>query len=70
MKAPQRNLSKRESADTQVPGGSMDSPFSNFAFAQQKGSQKFESIIGASLGAILPAWTAAKQDVIQALACK
>jgi peroxiredoxin len=35
MKALQQNLAKLESADTQVLGVSMDSPFSNFAFAQQ-----------------------------------
>jgi glutaredoxin-dependent peroxiredoxin len=37
MKALQENLSKLESADTQVLGVSMDSPFSNFAFAQKNG---------------------------------
>ena len=37
MKAFQQNLSKLEAADTQVLGVSMDSPFSNFAFAQQNG---------------------------------
>ena len=37
MKAFQSNLSKLEGADTQVLGVSMDSPFSNFAFAQQTG---------------------------------
>ena len=37
MKAFQRNLSKLEGTDTQVLGVSMDSPFSNFAFAQQNG---------------------------------
>ena len=37
MKALQENLSKLASADTQVLGVSMDSPFSNFAFAQQNG---------------------------------
>ena len=37
MKAFQSNLSKLEGADTQVLGVSMDSPFSNFAFAQQNG---------------------------------
>jgi peroxiredoxin len=37
MKAFQQNLSKLEGADTQVLGVSMDSPFSNFAFAQQNG---------------------------------
>ena len=37
MKAFQANLSKLEGADTQVLGVSMDSPFSNFAFAQQNG---------------------------------
>lgn len=31
----QQNLSKLESADTQVLGISMDSPFANHAFAQQ-----------------------------------
>jgi peroxiredoxin len=35
MKALQQNLAKLEGADTQVLGVSMDSPFSNFAFAQQ-----------------------------------
>ena len=38
MKALQQNLTKLEGADTQVLGVSMDSPFSNFAFAQQNGS--------------------------------
>ena len=37
MKAFQKNLSELEGADTQVLGVSMDSPFSNFAFAQQNG---------------------------------
>ena len=35
MKAFQKNLSKLEAADTQVLGVSMDSPFSNFHFAQE-----------------------------------
>jgi peroxiredoxin len=33
----QQNLSKLEAADTQVLGISMDSPFANYAFAQQNG---------------------------------
>lgn len=33
----QQNLQKLESADTQVLGISMDSPFANYAFAQQNG---------------------------------
>jgi peroxiredoxin len=37
MKAFQQNIGKLEAADTQVLGVSMDSPFSNFAFAQQNG---------------------------------
>jgi peroxiredoxin len=37
MKAFQQNLSKLEGSDTQVLGVSMDSPFSNYAFAQQNG---------------------------------
>jgi peroxiredoxin len=37
MKAFQQNLAKLEGTDTQVLGVSMDSPFSNFAFAQQNG---------------------------------
>ena len=37
MKAFQANFKKLEGADTQVLGVSMDSPFSNFAFAQQTG---------------------------------
>jgi peroxiredoxin len=37
MKAFQENLGKLEAADTQVLGVSMDSPFSNFHFAQQNG---------------------------------
>ena len=37
MKAFQENTSKLEAADTQVLGVSMDSPFSNFNFAQQNG---------------------------------
>src|ERR1700761_4219604 len=37
MKAFQENLSKLEAADTQVLGVSMDSPFSNKAWAQQIG---------------------------------
>jgi peroxiredoxin len=37
MKALQQNISRLEGADTQVLGVSMDSPFSNFAFAQQNG---------------------------------
>jgi peroxiredoxin len=37
MKALQQNLAKLEGADTQVLGVSMDSPFANFAFAQQNG---------------------------------
>ena len=35
MKAFQANIAKLEAADTQVLGVSMDSPFSNFYFAQQ-----------------------------------
>jgi len=34
MKAFQQNVAKLEAADTQVLGVSMDSPFSNFNFAQ------------------------------------
>ncbi len=37
MKAFQQNLAKLEGADTQVLGVSMDSPFSNYHFAQQNG---------------------------------
>lgn len=37
MKAFQQNISKLEAADTQVLGVSMDSPFSNFNFAQMNG---------------------------------
>jgi peroxiredoxin len=37
MKAFQENLKKLEAADTQVLGVSMDSPFSNFYFAQTNG---------------------------------
>ena len=37
MKAFQQNLAKLEGTDTQVLGVSMDSPFSNFAFARQNG---------------------------------
>src|SRR5436305_7111095 len=37
MKAFQANLSKLEGADTQVLGVSVDSPFSNHAFAMQNG---------------------------------
>ncbi|MEO8036776.1 MAG: redoxin domain-containing protein [Acidobacteriota bacterium] len=37
MKAFQANLAKLEGADTQVLGVSVDSPFSNHAFAQQNG---------------------------------
>lgn len=37
MKNFQQNLAKLEATDTQVLGVSMDSPFSNFAFAQQTG---------------------------------
>ena len=37
MKNFQANLKKLEATDTQVLGVSMDSPFSNFAFAQQNG---------------------------------
>jgi glutaredoxin-dependent peroxiredoxin len=37
MKAFQQSLTKLEGTDTQVLGVSMDSPFSNFAFAQQNG---------------------------------
>jgi glutaredoxin-dependent peroxiredoxin len=37
MRAFQENLAKLEGADTQVLGVSMDSPFSNYAFAQQNG---------------------------------
>lgn len=33
----QQNIQKLESADTQVLGVSMDSPFANFAFGQQNG---------------------------------
>jgi len=37
MKAFQQNLSKLESADTQVLGVSMDSPFSNYNFGKSIG---------------------------------
>ena len=37
MKAFQQNISKLEAGDTQVLGVSMDSPFSNFNFAQLSG---------------------------------
>lgn len=37
MKAFQANLAKMEAADTQVLGVSVDSPFSNHAFAMQNG---------------------------------
>lgn len=37
MKAFQQNIAKLEAADTQVLGVSMDSPFSNFNFAQMNG---------------------------------
>ena len=37
MKAFQQNIAKLEAADTQVLGVSMDSPFSNFNFAQING---------------------------------
>jgi peroxiredoxin len=37
MRAFQQNLQKLEAADTQVLGVSMDSPFANYAFAQQNG---------------------------------
>jgi len=37
MKAFQANLQRLEAADTQVLGVSIDSPFSNFNFAQQNG---------------------------------
>ncbi|MBV9085957.1 MAG: redoxin domain-containing protein [Acidobacteriaceae bacterium] len=37
MKAFQQNVTKLEGADTQVLGVSMDSPFSNYQFAQQNG---------------------------------
>jgi len=33
----QQNLQKLEASDTQVLGVSMDSPFANYAFAQQNG---------------------------------
>src|SRR6185312_7946921 len=37
MKALQQNIARLEGSDTQVLRVSMDSPFSNFAFAQQNG---------------------------------
>lgn len=37
MKAFQQNIARLEAADTQVLGVSMDSPFSNFNFAQVNG---------------------------------
>ncbi|HSP16459.1 MAG TPA: redoxin domain-containing protein [Thermoanaerobaculia bacterium] len=37
MKAFQANVARLEAADTQVLGVSIDSPFSNHAFAQQNG---------------------------------
>lgn len=37
MQAFQQNIQKLESADTQVLGVSVDSPFANYAFAQQNG---------------------------------
>lgn len=37
MRAFQQNIQKLEAADTQVLGVSIDSPFANYAFAQQNG---------------------------------
>src|SRR5919206_2824640 len=37
MKAFQANLAKLEGSDTQVLGVSVDSPFANYAFAQESG---------------------------------
>jgi peroxiredoxin len=37
MRSFQQNTQKLEAADTQVLGVSMDSPFANYAFAQQNG---------------------------------
>jgi peroxiredoxin len=37
MKAFQQNVAKLEATDTQVLGVSMDSPFSNYKFAQENG---------------------------------
>jgi len=37
MRAFQQNLQKLEASDTQVLGVSMDSPYSNYQFAQQNG---------------------------------
>ncbi|MGH9502319.1 MAG: redoxin domain-containing protein [Terriglobales bacterium] len=37
MRALQQNIGRLDGSDTQVLGVSMDSPFSNFAFAQQNG---------------------------------
>ena len=65
MKAFQQDLAKLESADTQVLGVSMDSPFSNFAFAQQLGV-KFP-LLGDSNGEVTRKYGLAKKYDIEGI---
>ena len=66
MKAFQQNLSKLEAADTQVLGVSMDSPFSNKAWANKLESPSRCSAIGAatspgSTACTIPEYKAARR---------
>ena len=63
MKAFQQNLTRLESADTQVLGVSMDSPFANFAFAQQNGI-KFP-LLGDSGGSVTRAYGLASTEDVE-----
>jgi peroxiredoxin len=63
MKAFQQNLAKLEAADTQVLGVSMDSPFSNFHFAEQNGITF--PLLGDMGGKVTRAYGLAKEYDIQ-----
>src|SRR6266851_3078244 len=65
MKALQQNLAKLEGIDTQVLGVSMDSPFSNFAFAQQNGVSF--PILGDCVGAVTILYGLTQKLAIQAV---
>jgi glutaredoxin-dependent peroxiredoxin len=66
MKAFQRNLAKLEGADTQVLGVSMDSPFANYAFAQQIGISF--PLLGDSGGAVTGEYGLLQKEDVEGVA--
>ena len=66
MRAFQRNLAKLEGTDTQVLGVSMDSPFSNYAFAQQNGI--IFPLLGDWGGAVTRAYGLTQKEDVQGVA--